>query len=278
MFFLHFLSLFSIALFAFSCSSTTQKKSPFVYDLHLFSDQDSQKNAVICFHGFGGDYRIGNTVKPFFLEKATVISFNFPDYGKSSGFLDKEQTSFGTIEEILPALYVLKQSIVDKGFNRVCLYGFSAGGAALINCLSVLNSSSYDKELKKIGILAQDKKKILEVISQGDIILDTPLKSIDEIIALYGMTPELAVIGLRYQENGMDPIESLKKWNNLFLNILVHFQVPDKIVSNRDDELFIELLKKHNGGKISVLIGSDTGHSLPHYSLWDYYLKNPNCF
>jgi len=277
---MRFLSLFSIAivLFASSCSSNSQKKPPFTYDLRITSEEGSRKNAVVCLHGFGGDYQVGQSVTPFFKEKATVISFNFPDYGKKAGELDPEQTAFGSIDELLPALYVLKHTIIDRGFRNVCLYGFSAGGGALINSLYVLSTSSYDQELKEIGIFASHKKKMVEVISRGDVILDTPLKSIDEIVALHGLSDELKVIGARYKENGLDPINSLKKWGNLSLNVLVHFQEPDQVISNRDDELFIELLKEYNQGKTSVLRGSDSGHSLPHTSLWTHYLKNTSCF
>jgi len=274
------LSLFSlvIVLFFSSCSTNSQKNPPFNYDLRLTEVAGSRRSAVICLHGFGGDYKVAKSVEPFFKEKATVISFNFPDYGKKSGELNPELTSFGSIEELLPALYVLKHSIIDRGFRNVCVYGFSAGGAALVNLLYVLSTSSYDLELKRIGISKSHKKKMLEVISKGDVILDTPLKSIDEIVALHGLSDELRVIGERYKVNGLDPINSLQKWKNLSLNVLVHFQEPDKIVSNRDDDLFVELLKKYNQGKTRVLKGSDAGHSLPHTSLWTYYLDNSNCF
>lgn len=125
-------SVFLLAFFAFSCSDSRRKAPAFTYDLHLSYQGGSKDFAVICFHGFGGDYRVGESVEPFMQEKATLVSFNFPDYGKRSGFLDPKQTSFGTIEEILPALYVLKQTVIDKGFKKVCLYGFSAGAAYLI--------------------------------------------------------------------------------------------------------------------------------------------------
>jgi hypothetical protein len=160
----------------------------------------------------------------------------------------------------------------------VCLYGFSAGGAALVNCLTALSSSTYDLNLSSIGIREADKKKILQVIRQGDVILDTPLKSINELVALYGMTKELEIIGARYQTNEMDPIESIKKWKNVSLNLLVHFQVPDEVVSNRDDGPFLQRLKRYNQGTTNVLIGSDSGHSLPHPSLWEYYLQNNKIF
>ena len=275
---IRFLSLGMCFFVLVACSNSTPTKPPFSYDLHLCSTDESDERAVICFHGFGGDCQMSRTVTPFFKEKASVISFNFPDYGKRSDSLNPEETYFGTIDEILPALYVLKQTIIDKGFSQVCLYGFSAGAAALINCISVLNTSIYDVELKSIGIRKKEKREILDILQQGDIVLDTPLKSIDELISVYGMTKELEVIGTRYQKNGMDPIDSLKNWDNLSLNVLVHFQIPDEIVSNRDDAYFIETIKKYNRGITEVFIGNDSGHLLPHPSLWKHHLVNCRCF
>jgi hypothetical protein len=265
--------VFLLVFFTFSCSSSRHKAPSFAYDLHLSYQGESKDLAVICFHGFGGDYRVLDSVEPFMQGKATLISFNFPDYGKRSGFLDPLQTSFGTIEEILPALYVLKKTAIDDGFKKICLYGFSAGAAAAINCISALNNSAQDAALRSIGINKAEKKKILSALQAGDVILDTPLKSIDELVALYGNTQELEIIGKRFRENQMDPIHSLKFWKGLSLNVLVHFQVPDEVVSNRDDELFVKTLKSHCLGNIDVLVGSDCGHKLPHASLWEYYMK-----
>lgn len=271
--FLRVFSVFLLVFFTFACSNSRHKAPSFAYDLHLSYQGQAKDLAIVCFHGFGGDYRVGESVEPFIQGKATLISFNFPDYGKRSGFLDPEQTSFGTIEEILPALYVLKKTAVDMGFKKICLYGFSAGAAAAVNCISALNNSSQDAALRRIGIHKAEKKKILSALQAGDVILDTPLKSIDELVALYGNTQELEVIGKRFHENGMDPIHSLKFWKGLSLNVLVHFQVPDEVVSNRDDALFVETLKSYCQGNVDVLVGNDTGHMLPHASLWEYYLQ-----
>lgn len=265
--------LLLVLLLVSACSKPIPNQPSFPYDLHLSAFGRSKEKVIICFHGFGGDYRVAHTVEPFFKGKATIVSFNFPDHGKRSGFFDPGVSSFGTMEEILPALYVIKQIIIDHGFTDVCLYGFSAGGGALVNCLSVLSRCCHDLDLRSIGIRNAEKKKILKVLEQGSIILDTPLKSMDELVSVYGLTKELEVISSRYQENGMDPLQSIQNWRNLHLNILIHFQNPDEILSNRDDNLFIERVKKYNLGKTEVLIGNDSGHLLPHISLWEYYLK-----
>lgn len=271
--FMRVFSVFLLVVFAFSCTDSRRKAPDFTYDLHLSYQGESKDLAIVCFHGFGGDYRVGESVEQFMQGKATMVSFNFPDYGKRSGFLDPDQTSFGTVNEILPALYVLKQTVIDRDFSKVCLYGFSAGAAAAVNCISALNTTLQDAALQSVGIYDLEKKKILAALEAGDVILDTPLKSIDELFALYGNTQELEVIGKRFRDNDMDPIHSLKFWQGLSLNVLVHFQIPDEVVSNRDDALFVEALKTYCRGNVDVLVGSDSGHSLPHPTLWDYYVQ-----
>lgn len=243
---------------------------PFDYDLHLTYFMENSPKTMICFHGMGGDYRVAEHIHGRVSE--TLISFNFPDHGFIPGVSDITKTTFGTINELLPALYVLKKAIIDEGRGQVNLYGFSAGGGALINTLKVLNSSTYDVDLAKIGITSAEKALILDVIQRGHIILDTPLKSIAEIVAFRGATDDLMAARKRYHENGMEPIESIEQLDNLALNIVVHFQNPDETLSNRDDELFIDRLKKHNTkGTTTVIIESDAGHRLPHPSLWRYY-------
>ncbi len=41
----------------------------------------------------------------------------------------------------------------------------------------------------------------------------------------------------------MEPIDALEGLENLSLHIVVYFQNPDEVLSNRDDEVFIERLK-----------------------------------
>lgn len=278
MHFLRVLLLFLFSALFFSCSNSSPHVSTFAYDLEVYASEQAKEKVILCLHGFGGNYRVGHAVAPFFKGKATVISFNLPDHDKHSGEFDPHDTVFGTINELLPVLYMLKQTIIDEGIGQLALYGFSAGGAAAINCISVLNTSIYDQELKMLGIRQKEKKKILEVLQRGDIILDTPLKSIEEIVAVHGKTQELEVIGERYLRNGMNPIESLKNWENLSLNVWVHFQMPDEVLSNRDDGLFVETIKKYNRGQTQVLIGYESGHQLPHPELWDSYLQKTTLF
>jgi hypothetical protein len=267
------IAVVSLSLFLL-CGCERKQGHPFRYDLHLSHIPGTSGQTMICFHGMGGDHRIGQYIKECAQLDETLISFNFPDWGLTAETYNPFRTSFGTIYEVLPALYVLKKTIIDDGMTNVNLYGFSAGGGAVINTLGVLNSTTYDAYLEKIGIGPQEKERILAVIQQGYIILDTPLKSIDEIIALYGNTRDIAIIGGRYLDNKMNPIAVLERLSNLSLHFIVHFQNPDEVLSNRDDELFIELLEKFNTkGSISVILGQDNGHSFPHPSLWQEYSR-----
>ena len=183
------LCAFSWILF-FSCTDAP-KNHPFSHDLHMVYEEKSPTKAIICFHGVGSDYRVKDSISSSV--DATLVSFNFPEYKTSSVFDHPESTVYGSIDELLPALYVIRNAIVEKGFTQITLYGHSAGGAALINCLAVLNSSEYDTELNRIAIASEDRRKILEVIQKGIVILDTPLKSIEELMAHYGSRKDLNV-------------------------------------------------------------------------------------
>lgn len=60
----------------------------------------------------------------------------------------------------------MKQIVLDQGVESIDLYGFSADGGTLINAIGVLNTSTYDAKLKKIGIELAEKEKLLAAISE----------------------------------------------------------------------------------------------------------------
>lgn len=225
---------------------------------------------MIVAHGMGGNYTIANWIK---IDK-TLISFNFPDHDYSYRAIKSGKTTFGTIEEILPLIYVIKKTVVNDNHQEIDLYGFSAGGGAIINALAVLNTNRYDEALKKIGIFQKEKEQLLQAIQKGVIILDTPLKSIQEIIDFRGSSPELEIFAKRYRDNQMEPIDALKYLQGLSLHVILHFQNPDEVLSNRDDHLFFNRLKMYNKNGITrLVVGSDHGHSVPHPSLWEFYFQ-----
>ncbi len=207
--------------------------------------------------------------------KDHLVGFNFPDYGiDDNGPYDPAKSTFGSIDELLPLLYLIKLCVVDLDRSSVNLYGKSAGAGAIVNALGVLNTSTYDEQLAAIGITTKDKKQMIKAIERGLVILNCPLKSIEEISALRGSTPEFEILAKRYAQNNMRPIDALEKLQGLQLHVLLHFQDPDEITGNRDDALFIERLRKVNKGTTDVVIGSDGGHNVYHKTLWDYYKKH----
>lgn len=248
--------------------------NPFLYDLHPFVTAGSGPGSILCFHGWGGSYQIAQQ-----LQKAntaeTFISFNFPDHGIRPGRYIPEETSFGTIRELLPALYMLKKCVLDNNIKKLNFYGFSAGGGVLINLFKILRTTMYDSELHEIGIYESHKKLLLEALIAGYIILDTPFRSVEEITALRGTSHDLEIAQMRYTQNNFIPIDSLVYLEGLPLKIILHFQLPDEVLSNRDDALFAHTLMQYNAqGKTWVVVGNDGGHGVLHTSLWDFYKKN----
>lgn len=253
-----------------------QQPHPFSYPLAMTLKQSTSAhtNVMVCFHGYGGSHRFIAKLQRNKAITDNLISFNFPDFDSKDETLDPHATTFGTIDELLPALYVLKKCILDGGLKTINLYGFSAGGAAIINAIGVLNQDRFNHELATIGITAHDKKTILQAIQSGYIILDCPLKSIEEIIDFRGTNHMLTVLAQRYEEHDFVPIKSLRHLKGLTLNLMVHFQIPDEILSNRDDTVFIQKLQDTNQlGKTMVIFGNDGGHNTTHTSLWDAYQK-----
>ncbi|MBA3958534.1 MAG: hypothetical protein H0X51_09125 [Parachlamydiaceae bacterium] len=256
----------------FLCSFTFQNP-PFSYDLHPHVISGNPSEVLVTFHGMGGNYLIADSVKASSNTDNTIVSFNFPDYDFKTrrDFNNLNQITLGSIQELLPPLYLLKQILINDPNRTINLYGFSAGGGAVINLLAVLNSSEYDSELKTIGIEESDKKAILDAIEKGIIILDTPLKSVAELVATRPNL-ERILMAERYKQNGMEPIDNISKLPNRPFTFIVHFQEPDQILSNRDDQLYFEKLQKQNSkGKTYLIIGHDQGHMLPHPSLWKFY-------
>jgi pimeloyl-ACP methyl ester carboxylesterase len=247
--------------------------NPFGYDLgiKIIESPDEHAGIMLCFHGYGADSNIVYGVQAARTVTDHLVGINFPDYSLSSRAYNPKTSSFGSINEIRPMLYMLKQLVVDNELSKINLYGFSAGGGAIVNLLAILNTSTHDAELLKIGITAEIKKKIIAALEQGKIILDCPLKSIDEIMDLRGPSYEFSILAERYKKNNMRPIDAIEKLKGLHLTIFLHFQNPDEILSNRDDQQFIDRLKAANSGPMYVTIGNDGGHNTIHKALWKKY-------
>lgn len=254
--------------------SLLKQSHPFSYDLGIKVMPGKQTNSgvTICCHGYGSSCQVGEVVHSFRAIPDHIVSFNFPDYDCIRRKMTVEQTVFGKPEEIMPVLYILKVLVIDGGVDQVSLYGFSAGGGAIINVLSFLNQTSHDLVFKKIGIDAEGKKKIIAALQKGIIILDCPLKSMDEIASLRP-GKDMNILSKRYRDNAMRPIDAITYLKGLNVTILVHFQNPDEMIGNADDALFIERLKSNNAGKTYSVIANEGGHNTYHKSLWNEYTK-----
>jgi hypothetical protein len=253
---------------------TLKNENPFSYNLgiKIIPGKKPSDQVTICCHGYGDSNRIVDVINSFNVLPGHLIGFNFPDYGITAS-TDHRKSTFGSINEILPLLYLIKRCVCDLHIPKLNLYGFSAGGGAIVNALAALNTSRFDAQLKAYGITAQDKKEMVRALERGLIVLDCPLKSIDEILSFRKDISAFEGIAQNYIKNNMRPIDSLNSLMGLTLNILVHFQEPDEILANRDDALFIKRLKSANYGKTWVVLGSDGGHNTYHASLWNYYKR-----
>lgn len=244
----------------------------FKHDLCLSIIPGSNSRVMICFHGYGGNGNIIKELKDSGLIDSTLVGFNFPDHDIPQKPYDPEQLTFGTIAELLPALYVLKKHVIDDKIQSIDLYGRSAGGGVLINLIAVLNTERFSNELQQLGIGIVEKKQLLTVIQNGMIILDVPLKSVEEIIDFRGSTDELEILAKNYRDNHLRPIDTIESLYGLSLNIIVHFQESDEVISNRDDQMFIDKLSQTNSlGKTFVILAREAGHTGLHQSLWKFY-------
>lgn len=248
-----------------------QAPTPFSYPMGIKYLPSSEKEAsiMLCFHGFGGDHRVIESLASVALSKNHLISFNSPDYDIYARNGDLTQTVWGTFQELLPAFYILRKLIIEGELNSIDLYGFSAGGGAIINILAILNNTQHETALQAIGLTTQDKHRMLEVIQKGLILLDCPLKSWDEVMDARKDFPELKILAKRHRDYQLRPIDSLNQLKGLSLHMLLHFQIPDEILSNRDDELFVQRLQEANSlGQTWVVMGHEGGHNSFHRSLW----------
>jgi hypothetical protein len=242
---------------------------PFPYDLGIVPLPGAKnENVMIHFHGYGSSGQSAKVMRSNPLIKRHIVGFNFPDYSIFERKIPVERSAYGTIQELLPALFVIKQCMSSSGCGAISLHGFSAGGASVINVIAALASNRYDSELAALGI---NKKETLEAIQKGIIILEVPVKSFEEI-ALFN--PYFSFLAERYKKNGMEPIDALANLKEVPLNILIHFQKGDKSLSNRDDGLYIEkVFEVNKNGNTVAVLGDDGGHLSYHASLWKVYPK-----
>ncbi len=261
---------------SFEIEIARKAKDLFPYSLAaevLLAEGEILNNAItITLHGSGDNKEHGRNLKKNESLLGPVMIFNFPDHDIPDwNTYDFQKSTFGTIDELLPVIFLLKQCL-DFGIKKITLYGFSAGGGALINVLAVLNSEKYSEELKRIGVTQQDRKAIIDSLRNGLIILDCPLRSVDEIIDFRGASSDMLILAKKYRDNDMRPIDSLAGLHDLGLNILLHFKNEDEVFSDRDVSIYIDRLKRYNHtGNTTVILGSSGKHHDLSFPLWDHY-------
>jgi hypothetical protein len=265
---LFFLSLFCLVGNRSLCEPSLGH--PFDYDLGVgaLGDTSDLNEVTLCCHGYGQSSALANTIASYQCFKGRLIGFNFPDYGIKRTD-DHTNVKYGCPQELEPLLFLLDYYASNERCKVINLYGFSAGGGAIINTLVALADSDC-QYLAALGINAEHRELILLALSRGIIALDCPLKSVPEIIDFRGSSEDLELIARNYEKNEMNPIDALLKLGQIHLHIVIHFQQPDEALDNRDDALFIERLSRANSGTTQVVIGSDGGHTTYHASLWDY--------
>lgn len=248
-------------------------RNPFAYDLHLHMLQGAtaNENVLICLHGMGSDHSLVEVMKANKAIRHHLVGFNFPDYGSRYERTNMLETHYGTIDELLPVLYVWKRCVVAGGVDCVHLYGFSAGGGALVNAVSILNEGCYASELSLIGIGEIERRQMLAALEKGSVILEAPLKSFDELCEVFGERG-LVPLAQRARKNGLCPIDNLRSLHGLELSCYVYFSNPDEALSNRDDHEYIRRLRQGNEkGRTTAIIGKSAGHTAYHPELWEAY-------
>lgn len=251
----------------------TKPPIPFNYNINIniIQGDSSNEDVIVCCHGFGGNYSIDEIIKSYHAIPDHLVGFNFPDYDIYQQGIDITKICLGSIQELLPIAFILKRIVVDAHADRVSLYGFSCGGGAVVNFLGIMNTHQYDQELLSVGVDTYSKDKILAALQKGAILLDSPLKSFEEIVEMSSYDNTSKILAARYKNNEMRPIDALAKWEGLKMTVVLFFQNPDQAVYNRDDQLFIKRLELYNKGKNIILIKNEGGHLAFHYSLWKAY-------
>jgi hypothetical protein len=64
-----------------------------------------------------------------------------------------------------------------------------------------------------------------------------------------------------YKPWGEEAITSLDKWDGLKMKTLLHFQLDDEVISNKDNVEFAKKLIKHNPMQTFVVLGNNGGHN-----------------
>lgn len=238
---------------------------------------DEKAHPTIYLHGFGDDsnnflrYLHGRGNKPYLLS-CPAIFFDFPDAAlhQAQGTLEQctvlQKTSLGQINDILPFVYVLNTCRM-AGYRAVDVFGFSRGATTALNTLAVLKNGAHKKELARVGVGKKARLEILHMLQNGCITLDCPLKNLTQKfshdlgtvlgrIVSYALVP-LATHHKPWHEEAIDVFDKL---GDTKLNLLIHYEENDRVVSNWADDQMYEKARALNKEHTYVLKSNDGGH------------------
>lgn len=233
----------------------------------------NHKRPTIYYHGWGDTKNSAKLIKAYGdVLPGDLITFHFRDRGVILPKL--RHANLGQLPDVLSGLVVLKWAADTLNLDAIDLYGYSRGGATILNTLAVLNdkTGAYDTDLMRIGIDADERKKLLSIIQNGSIVLDAPLTdmnvSVNERLKNHGKNAVKALSKItQYQPYGLQGLTSAHQLDGLKLNILLHFQYKDRIVSNRNEAELYQALYEQNPKTTYIVLGNDGGHLHTHASL-----------
>ncbi len=260
-----------------SCSKkeVERQKKIFGYDLSIthMSDLRNQienndlQRIKLFVHGYANNYKqayvIGDLYK---LLPGDFASFNLPDYAAYPPLIPQSHKShFGQLKDVLPMLYTMNYLRSTLGLSALDLYGFSRGGAVVVNALAVLCDSTgrYDEALQKIGIDADARRALIDLIKNGSVVIHSPITNANVILKKRFMgLPYKMHASLSYDPNGLQPLKSAQSLDSTHqFKVLVHFQHKDESVLNHKEADLYNAFARNYPEHTYLVMGNDGGHN-----------------
>ncbi len=240
------------------------------HDPHL---ERNPERPTLFFHGWGDKKDSAKILKAFAdVLPGDLITFHFHDRGVIIPKL--RHSNLGQLPDVLSGLYVLKWARHTLHLNAIDLFGYSRGGATIFNLIAVLKDQTgiYNRELMRIGIDDAERRALLAMIQKGCIVFDCPLTDMNVSVEMRMKrftSPSIKVLSRtsKYEPTGLQGLTSAAQFKGLKLNILLHFQYHDTIVSNQNEAELYRRLSTFNPKTTYVVLGNDGGHLHTHAAL-----------
>ena len=233
--------------------------------------QVNHNRPTIFLHGWGDTKNSAKLLKAFGdVLPGNLITFNFRDHGVLIPKL--RQSNLGQEQDVLSALFTIKWVKDKLKVNEVDLFGYSRGGATLLNLIAVLNDKKgmYDELLARIDIDAQERQALLDMIQRGCHVLNCPLTDLNMSVEARMKSAkwiDLFEAFTKYKRDGLQGITSAQQFAGLNLNMLLHFQYRDTVISNNNEAELYRRLAQHNPQTTFVTLGNNGGHLHTHATL-----------